>query len=114
MMDEVKGLKELNEKLEKLAGIKSKKSLLAGAYLLQKYSMENAPVKTGFLRESHESTETENGAEMIVNAEYGIYVEYGTEKMAPRGFVRKAIDEHEKDIVEAVANQIQKDIKEKI
>lgn len=109
-MDEVQGLRELNEKINKLVGIKTIKSLLAGAYTLQIFSMENAPVKTGFLRESHESVEVDNGAEMRVNANYAIYQEMGTEKMPARGFVRKAIDEKGNEILQAIGNEIQKEV----
>ncbi len=111
-MTEIKGLPELNKKLKKLKGIKTGKALLAGAYTLQRYSMENAPVDTGFLRQSHESAEVENGAEMRVTANYAIFQEFGTEKMPANAFVRRSIDENSEDIVKAVANQIDKDIGE--
>lgn len=111
-MTEIKGLSELNKKLNKLKGIKTSKAMLSAAYTLQKYSMENAPVDTGFLEQSHESAEVENGAEMRVTANYAIYQELGTEKMPANAFVRRSIDEHSEDIVKVVANQIDKDIGE--
>ena len=109
-MAEVEGLKELNKKLASLAKIIPNKALLKGALVLQRESMINSPVKTGFLRESHESVETSEGAEMRVNAEYAYYVEFGTSKMQARPYVRPAIDTKEKEILSAVADEIQKNI----
>lgn len=104
------GLDKLSNKFRNLKGIKPNKSLLAGAYVLQRYSMQNAPVDTGFLRSSHHSEETEKGAEMEVSAHYAIYQELGTSRMPAHPFVRPAIDTHEKDILKAIEQQLQKDI----
>lgn len=112
-MSDIKGLDKLNKQLSEIKNI-SPKSILAGAFTLQRYSMENAPVKTGFLRESHESVETPEGAEMRVNANYSVHVEFGTSKMAAQPYVRPAIDEHGKDIVEAVSKEVQKEINSKL
>jgi len=106
-------IEKLNQQLERLKNI-SKKPLLKGALVLQKYSVKNAPRKTGFLRSSHSSRETETGAELIVSAEYAAYVEFGTEKWAGKPFLRKAIDEHMNEIVEAVARAVEKELQEKI
>ena len=111
---EIKGLKELLKNFGNLKELNTSKSLLKGAYTLQKYSMENSPVKTGFLRQSHESIETGEGAEMHVNANYAYYQEFGTEKMPERGFVRKSIDEHSEEIVNVVGQDIENEIKGKI
>lgn len=109
----IKGLDKLSAQLNRIKDI-SPKAILAGAFTLQKYSMQNAPVKTGFLRNSHESRETRDGAEMIVNADYAFYVEFGTSKMGAKPFVRPAIDIHSKDVAKAVALQIQNDIRGKL
>lgn len=112
-MNNIEGLDKLIAQLKRIENV-SPHSLLAGALTLQKYSMENAPVKTGFLRNSHESRETNDGAEMAVTADYAFYVEHGTSKWGGHPFIRPAIDEHSEEIVEAVANQVEKDIEGKI
>ena len=83
----------------------SNKPLLAGALVLQRYSMQNAPVLTGFLRNSHSSRETNDGAQVEVGAEYAHYIEFGTSKMSARPFLRPALDEHRNEIVEAIEKQ---------
>jgi HK97 gp10 family phage protein len=88
--------------------------MLAGALVLLKYSMDNAPVETGFLKNSGESHETEKGAEMIFHTDYAYHVEMGTSKMPAQPYVRPAADEHEQDIVKAVGKQIEKDMKARI
>lgn len=112
-MNEIEGLKELQAQLAKIKNV-NPHSLLAGALVLQRYSMENAPVLTGFLRNSHESVETDKGAEMRVKANYAYYQEFGTSRMAAQPYVRPAIDEHSDEIVKAVGEQVEKDIKGKI
>lgn len=102
----IKGLDKLNSQLDALKGIKTSKALLAGAYVLMGESQRNAPVDTGYLRDSHEAVETAAGAEMRINADYAYYQEVGTESTPAKGFVRQAIDEHTPDIVRAVGKEI--------
>jgi HK97 gp10 family phage protein len=110
MAEDVKGLQELLSKLDKLKGIKSSKSLLAGALALQKFAQENAPVLTGYLRSSADSKEIDNGAELEFGANYSYYQEFGTENMGGKFFVTRAIDEHSDDIVKAVGTQMEKEV----
>jgi hypothetical protein len=109
----IEGLAELQNQLKKIKNV-NPHSLLAGALVLQKYSMENAPVLTGFLRNSHESRETPTGAEMAVTADYAYHQEFGNDKVPGKGYVRRAIDEHSGEIVTAVKEQVEKDIEGKI
>lgn len=109
-MTEIKGMKELLEQIEKIKGIKTNTALLAGAMKLQEKSQLNAPVKTGYLRSSAESHETDKGAELVYGAEYSYYQEMGTSKMPGKFFVSKAVDENQNEIVEAIKNQMEKEI----
>lgn len=113
MNNEIQGLAKLQKQLAKLKNV-SPHSLLAGALVLQRYAMENAPVKTGFLRNSATSRENEKGAELAFQANYSYYVEFGTSKMAAQPYVRPAIDEHSHEVVKAVGNEIEKEIKGKL
>jgi HK97 gp10 family phage protein len=110
MPSNIPGLDAVVRQLNSLKGL-TPHSVLAGALVLQKYSMENAPVLTGFLKNSAESHETGDGAELEFHANYAAHQEFGTSRMAAQPFVRPAVDEHGQDIVKAVAEQIQKDMK---
>jgi hypothetical protein len=103
----IEGLDKLVSQLKKVKNV-DPHDMLAGALVLQKHSMINAPVRTGFLRNSHESRETSTGAEMAVTALYAWYQEL------KKGYVRKAIDENGEEIVKAVKEQVEKDIRKKI
>lgn len=103
----------LLKQLKNLKGL-TPHSLLAGAYKLQGYSQENAPVKTGFLKNSFESVENNDGAEMRVNTNYAYFVEVGTSKWAGKPYIRPAIDSHESDITKAIAKQVEIDIRSKL
>lgn len=52
-----------------------------------------APVDTGFLRNSIQMNSTgELSAEVIVGAEYGLYLEFGTSRMGARPFLNPAVE----------------------
>lgn len=112
----IEGLDELNKQIDALKGIKTSKALVAGAYTLQGYaqSSDDMPVKTGFLRASAESVETDLGAELRFDADYAIYQELGTENIPARLFVTNAIDEHEGDILNAIIDVLNKQIEEAV
>ena len=102
------GYDKVMKEIEKISSADVSDAMLAGAMMLQSYSMINAPVKTGNLRASHESRKTVKGAEMTVNADYAVYVEYGTVYMAARSFVRKAIDSNIGEVLTAIYEQAKK------
>jgi len=109
------GLDKLQKQLAEIPHIlENKHALLAGAFVLQRYSMENSPVKTGFLRSSHISRETNTGAEMEVGAGYSPYVEFGTAKWEGKPFVRPAIEGHSDEIVKAVRDEVDRELKRKL
>ena len=114
-MEDIQGLAKLNKQLSKLKGIgKNKKAILKGGFVLERYSKENAPVLTGALRASGHTVESEDGAEVIFDVNYAWIREVGNEKTPANGYVRRAIDEHSEDIVKAVAEQLDKDIKKEV
>ena len=108
---EITGLPELQKKLSKIKDIgKDPNAYLAGAQELQRLSMENAPVKTGNLKNSHYSRKSSDGAEMVVGADYAFYVEFGTSRWEGKPFVRPAIEEGQNEIVSAVEEALRKDL----
>jgi len=68
----IEGLEAFNEKIRKLSASITPKSLLTGAYVLEKYAKMLAPVDTGFLRSSGESHVTDRGAELVFHANYAV------------------------------------------
>jgi HK97 gp10 family phage protein len=65
-----------------------------------------APVDTGNLRASigYETAETPTGAigESGPTADYGLYVELGTSRMAPHAYMGPAFDRHAGEFVDAL------------
>jgi HK97 gp10 family phage protein len=65
-----------------------------------------APVDTGFLRNSIGITMAGNvyyaAAEIGPTAEYGVYVEYGTSRMAPAAYMGPAFDRHSGEFIAAM------------
>jgi len=55
---------------------------------------EHCPVRTGTLRDSIRILEVnDDGVEVGSDVPYAHFVEYGTEKMSPRAFLRRAVRE---------------------
>jgi HK97 gp10 family phage protein len=66
---------------------------------IQGHAQQNAPVDTGTLKNSIQATQIGGNAasgsiswRVVVGADYGMYVEWGTVHMAARPFFRPAID----------------------
>lgn len=104
MAEKIKGLDELNKKLEALKGIKTAESLLAGSLTLQRFAQINSPVDTGANRNSAQSAVVSDHAELSFNMEYSYYLENHSE------YVQKAIDEHSDDVVKAVKDRLKDDL----
>ena len=109
----IQGLDKFQRQLEKLGKINHKRSLLAGAYKLQELSMQqkDLPVDTGFMRNSHNSDYYGLGSALFVNAEYAIYQHEGTKYIKARRWITKSIDSDGKQILQAVRDQEQEEIK---
>jgi len=115
MSETIEGLDKLNHQLASLKNL-STHSLLAGAYVLERYAKENelAYVDTGFLMNSISSRENGNGAEVVASANYAAYQEFGTEKMQAQPYFRPAIEDHSNEIIKAIASEIEKEMEGKI
>lgn len=66
----------------------------------------NAPVKTGRLRDSIESVPVGSGARVIAATPYAGFVEFGTDKMEGRAFIGRAIDQNLGKLVTAFFAQL--------
>ena len=107
----VKGMGQLRSQFRALGKVSSPAASVKGAEVIMLASQDNAPVLTGNLRDSHEVVETVWGAEVRVNADYAVSVEFGTSEMAAQPFLRPAIDLRGREVVGAVAEDIQAQIK---
>jgi HK97 gp10 family phage protein len=76
-------------------------------------SQKNAPVKTGFLRNSPYLQDEEQGCSLRWACDYAFYQEYGTSTIPAKAFVRRAMDEHSKDIINNMQAELNKEVKEK-
>lgn len=78
-------------------------ALLTGAESVAEYAREICPVDTGELRDSISVSQSESGAVVYAEAEHGIYVEFGTYKMAAQPFLVPALKAAEDSVAEAIA-----------
>src|SRR5690606_14793221 len=103
----VRGSAELRRALERLRGAERRRAqqdgLEAGARVVETYAKLAAPVDTGTLRDSIMLDEvTPERAILGPHVDYAEHVEFGTSRMAARPFMRPAVDEHEREIVDAI------------
>jgi len=65
------------------------------------------PVRTGYLRDHNELTEVSaNGFTLSNTAEYAIYVEFGTYKMAARDFFFSSINELMPQLIQQIQTSL--------
>jgi HK97 gp10 family phage protein len=72
-----------------------RRGLAGAAHLVEGVAKVKAPVDTGFLRNSIGVLSVSSREAVIgVGAEYGVYQEMGTRRMAARPFMRPALEEN--------------------
>lgn len=69
------------------------RAVAIGTRVLEGMVAMRAPVDTGFLRNSVQSTVTGTTGVVTVGAEYGAYVEYGTRRMSAQPYFHPAIEQ---------------------
>ena len=85
---------------------------LAGAEEIAKHAQRLAPVRTGFLRSKIRARKTKaKGATVEALAPYSGYVEFGTYKMPAQPFLRPAIDQHRRQILEVERRAVEAEIR---
>jgi len=62
-----------------------------------------APVDTGFMRDNIKAVHLSKYSQVVANARYSGYVEFGTYKMAAQPFMRPAVQQNQKEILNTVA-----------
>ena len=97
------------------AGLSAAANVVEGAAKVN--VVEKHIIDTGFLLGSVQAQEPQlngHGGEVAVTvgAEYAIYHEMGTSRMAARPFMRPALDEHVSEITEALAANIRRVLEE--
>lgn len=75
-----------------IAAVKAARAVAKTAAMIESGAKQRAPVDTGTLRNSIDSTVSILTAEIGPTANYGAYVEYGTWKMAPQPYMGPSAD----------------------
>lgn len=96
-------LKEIGNSLSQAIG----DALREAAESIVNDAQANAPVDTGFLRDSIEiSGESETSVTVTSGAEYSVFVEYGTSKMSAQPFFEPAIEQAKAELQQALRDAI--------
>lgn len=113
------GDKQLIKKLERLAAKDIAKAVRTGSRsgikLIQKETKKTAPKDSGNLRKkikvrSLKRSKKRTGSRLIILARYAGPLEFGTEKMEPRFYVKKAVENVGQKSVDLTAKIIKEEI----
>ena len=108
----VRGGDVLSRNLRRLAGNERRTAqrdgLEAGARVVEAYAKIAAPVDTGALRNSIQVHEVTPIQAIIgpSDIDYAEFVEFGTSRMAAQPYMRPALDQNEREIVNAVQRTV--------
>jgi len=107
----VRGGEQLTRNLRRLAGNERRQAqhdgLEAGARVVEAYAKIAAPVDTGALRNSIQvDSVTPIEAIIAPHTDYAEFVEFGTSRMAAQPYMRPALDQNEREIVNAVQRTV--------
>jgi HK97 gp10 family phage protein len=92
----------LYAQLDRLANMKGVETALAAAEVIAEKASELAPRRTGYLAEHIHAERYGDVVQVVSEAPYSIYVEFGTVYMEAQPFLRPAMDEYEREISQAV------------
>lgn len=120
----VHGLKELQRELKRLPDHLQKRAIRgavkAGAMKVRKEARNAAAEDTGNLKQNiRVRVSRKRGQDRVTyrvgvtkDAFYGMFLEFGTKKMAPRPFLRPALDEHYRRVIEIVRERLARAIRQ--
>lgn len=107
---EMKGIEkaiQVLSKLERQLPGKIEEKLREVALTVEATAKNLAPVRTGRLRDSIQAEVREKKIVLKSDVEYAGFVEYGTRFMAPRSFMRQALQTHLQDVKDALRRAFQ-------
>jgi HK97 gp10 family phage protein len=102
-LDDLNGLAVDLGRAGPVTAVKVQRAVDAGSARIQGLGQGFAPVDTGNLRSSITRTVGVLAAEVGPTANYGLYVEVGTSRMAPSAYMGPAFDQVAPDFYAAVA-----------
>jgi HK97 gp10 family phage protein len=110
---EIEGADEIVSKLQNISDSLTRNigaALREGAQLIVDSAQANAPVDTGFLRDSIQvAEESDTSVTVVAEAEYAAFVEYGTRFMSAQPFFEPAIEEAKQQIQQLLRDAISED-----
>lgn len=100
--------------LKAIGEIKSLPALEAGAKVILEEMQRLTPVDKGDLLESEAVIVENDTASLMAGTDHALPVEFGTYKMAAQPYMRPALDTKQKEAEQAIADVIEKEMKEAI
>lgn len=96
--------------LHNMKGIAKFAPMLA-AQLIALRASQIAPRDTGYMAEHITAQKKDNVAQVVSEADYSVYVEFGTYKMAAQPFMRPAVDQGRSNLLKTAGSAVMQEIK---
>ena len=103
----VGGMYKLIAQLEQVGLEFTLEDVEKGAQVILEYAQNLCPVDTGTLRASGHLEMKADDVEIVFDAPYASYVEFGTYKMEAQPFLRPAFDDAELQALSAIVDSVQ-------
>ncbi|ESU71107.1 hypothetical protein T260_15115 [Geobacillus thermopakistaniensis] len=114
---QINGMQELLRQLERMgaeADRVKEEALLAGAEIIQQAASERAPRDTGKLAENIVISDVKEDGTVDIGPDrdrfYGLFLEFGTSKMAARPFLQPAFEESKEQVQQKMADVIRREL----
>ncbi|WP_031405270.1 HK97-gp10 family putative phage morphogenesis protein [Geobacillus vulcani] len=111
----LEGMQELLKKLETLgneAEQVKQEALMAGAKVVQEAASQKAPRDTGKLAENIVISDVKEDGTVDIGPDrdrfYGLFLEFGTTKMAARPFLQPAFEENKEQVQQKMSDVIRR------
>lgn len=105
---------KLQAQLKRLGKLDTRQAKIEMAEVLLPEAQQLAPVDIGFLRDSGKIDTVSADVSVVFTAPYAIFQEFGTSTQTGQPFLRPAIDNTERKMVQMAAKEMEREIKEKL
>lgn len=107
----IQGLDKLLSQLGSLAEINKAEATKEAAQIVLDEAQVLVPVDTGELRDSGHLEEQEGSIEVVFGTDHAIPIEFGTSRMEAQPFLRPAMENKRKEVLDATAEEVQEQIR---
>jgi HK97 gp10 family phage protein len=113
-MSDFPGLDKALQQLSSIENLDFVRAEVKGVEIIADEARRLVPVDTGELQDSIEVIVEGNTVSLVAGTDHALPVEFGTIKMAAQPYMRPALDTKESEALQAIVDDLNKQIKSKL